>query len=207
MYLSIESTRNTEVDMTRAVTVLAVVSGILLSTEARAQGEDWENPGLWVAAGGGYGLATTECARCGGGSQGSFSLLAGVGGSASRSVRFGIEGVGWFQSTADTAREYFGATALVQWFPVKTIPLSVQVGVGGGRVAQEAGGDLIEAAGFNIQLGANYDYYFSRHFALRPFFRYLFSRGLTTKLNRQVQFTDLNFGLLYFGVAVTWIKL
>ncbi len=193
--------------MTRAVMALLVIGGLLVSTEAFAQGEDWEDPGLWVAAGGGYGLATTDCARCSLGSHGSFAVVLGLGGSASRKIRFGIEGVGWFQAGADTAREYVGIAAIVQWFPAKTTPLSIQVGVGGGRYAEEGGGDLLEASGFHLQIGANYDYYFSRNFAVRPFARYSLSRGLTTKLNRQVQFTDMNYGLLYFGFALTWVKL
>jgi hypothetical protein len=193
--------------MTRAVMALFVIAALLASTEALAQGEEWEDPGLWVAAGGGYGLASTDCVRCSEGSLGSFAVILGVGGSASRKIRFGIEGVGWFQSAADTAREYIGVVAIVQWFPVEKTPLSIQVGVGGGRYAEEGGGDLLEASGFSLQIGANYDYYFSRNIAVRPFARYLFAGGLTTKVNRQVQFTDLNYGLLYFGVALTWVKL
>lgn len=193
--------------MTRAVMALVVIGGLLASAEAFAQGEEWEDPGLWIAAGGGYGLATTDCVLCSDGSRGSFVVLLGIGGSASRTVRFGIEGVGWFQSSADTSREYFGVMAVAQWFPVQTIPLSVQLGIGGGRYAQEGGGDVLEASGFNVLLAANYDYYITRNIAVRPFARYLVSPGLTTKVNQVALFTDLTFGLLYFGVALTWVKL
>ena len=195
--------------MTRAVMVLLVIGELLVSTEAFAQGEEWEDPGLWIAAGGSYGLASTDCVRCSVASLSGFAAVVGFGGSASRKIRFGVEGVGWFQAGADTTREYIGLAVIVQWFPVKTTPLSIQVGVGGGRYAEQGGGDLLEASGFNLQIGANYDYYFSRNIAVRPFARYLFTGagGLTTKLNRQVQFTDMNFGLLHLGVALTWVKL
>ena len=193
--------------MTRTAMALLVIGGLMVSTEALAQGEEWEEPGLWIAAGGGYSLGSTDCARCSVASLTGFAAVVGFGGSASRKIRFGVEGVGWFQSAADTAREYIGVVAVVQWFPVKTTPLSIQFGLGGGRYAEEGGGDILEASGFNVQLGASYDYYFTRNIAVRPFVRYLFSRGLTTKLNRQPQFTDLNFGLFYFGVALTWVKL
>ena len=193
--------------MTRAIMALLVIGGLLVSTEVLAQGEAWEDPGFWVAAGGGYGVASTDCVRCSEGSLGSFVALLGFGGSASRKIRFGVEGVGWCQAGSDTAREYIGIVAIMQWFPLETTPLSIQVGIGGGRYAEEGGGDLLDASGFSLQIGANYDYYFSRNIAVRPFVRYLSSRGLTTKLNRQVQFSDMNYGLFYFGFALTWVKL
>ncbi len=191
--------------MKQMVIVLAIAAWVLLPTDVQAQ-EDWEQPGVWVTAGGGYGSVQTNCVRCSVPRHNSFAFLAGVGGSASKKVRFGVEAVGWFQSAADTSRDYFGVLALTQFFPFESLPFSAQIGVGGGRYAEEGAGDVLEAFGFAISFGAAYDYRFARGFDARLFVRYLFSNGLTIRVNRQVQFTDLNYNMLYLGVALVWTK-
>ncbi len=191
--------------MKHMVMALAMVVLALLPRTVQAQ-EDWERPGLWMTGGGGYGSAQTDCVRCSVDRHNSFAFLVGIGGSASRTIRFGVEAVGWFQSAADTSREYFAGVVITRFFPFETIPVSVQVGVGGGRYAEAGGGDVLEAFGFVFDLGASYDYRFARALDARLFARYLFSNGLTTRVNRQVQFTDLNFNMLYVGIALVWTK-
>jgi opacity protein-like surface antigen len=185
---------------------LAMVVGLLVPETARAQ-DDWKEPGLWIEGGVGYGIANTDCARCSTQGHPAITFLAGIGGSASMKIRFGVEALGWKQSAADTAREYFGAMVLAQWYPVENVPFHIQGGIGGGRYAEEGGGDLLEASGFNLSLGTGYDYFFTRNFTVRAFLRYVWANGLSTKLNREPLFTDLNFNVLHFGLALTWQKM
>ena len=122
MYLMKRTNDDPEVDMKQMVMVMVIAVWVLLPTGVQAQ-EDWEQPGLWVTAGGGYGSSQTDCVRCSVSRHNSFGFLVAAGGSASKKIRFGVEGLGWIQSAADTSREYFGVMAFTQFFPFETVPV------------------------------------------------------------------------------------
>lgn len=164
--------------------------------------EDLKEPGFWAIGGVGGGSASIECSVCTEARKPSVSFMAALGGSASRSFKFGIEGLGWVQSDTDTTRQYFAGVAIVQWFPLPEHLLHLQAGVGAGGYGERRDTDLVTAVGLSFLVGAGYDVRVSRSWYIRPYIRYLISNGLTAK--RQLLRGDLDFSIWYFGVGFGW---
>ena len=166
--------------------------------------EELKEPGFWAVGGVGGGSAGMECSVCATARKPSVSVMAALGGSASNSVKFGIEGLGWVQSDQDTTRQYFAGAAIVQWVPLQKHLLHLQVGIGAGGYGERRNNELVKAFGLNFLVGAGYDIRVNRSWYIRPYVRYLFSNDLSVKKRGLPTLGKLNFSMWYFGVGFGW---
>lgn len=141
--------------------------------------------GLWVAFGGGAGLAHTACDQCVSlGRDAGGTMEVGVGGTISPHLQVGAEVSGWFDGLGAGRSSTSFADVVGYYLPWSKSGWFVQAGGGYARYSQRTGrGGTVTTTttrGLGAQLGAGYQFGLGRTFILSPFVAYhrAFSSGL-----------------------------
>ncbi len=189
--------------MRRSLPCLVVLSSLaVFAGPVFAQSGD--RRGLWFGLGVAPASVHAKCARCSADRKLGYAGYVHIGGSFSPRLRAGVEATGWRQSDPDSTREYGAVTLMVLLHPVPTSPVYLKVGVGAGRYAERGGSDLLSANGFATLLGAGADFRIRQRITIGPYVNYVFSNNQALKVNRLLQFTELDLNMVQFGVGGRW---
>lgn len=185
--------------------IFAVIALAVLTVPLAGQ-RRIEHEGFWLGLGAapGVGKCTLEL-RCSTASKLGIAGWVAAGGTISERVLVGIEANGWAHSEPDTVRQFGSVTATLVFYPIEEGPFYGKAGIGAGRYAEDAAGQILTANGFAFVLGAGADLAVSSRLAIVPFVQYVVSNRQTAKRSRfPIEGALLDFSMIQLGVGARW---
>jgi len=189
-----------------ALAVLALAAGALSAQKSNPKTKVTSNrSGQWIGFGFGIGVPHVGCDICTSSRPGSLSGYVKVGGTLSRKVLLGVESDGWIHNSDEVDEYLLGLAGMVYYYPNPKKRLFYKAGLGGLRFQMDDGPNRLSSMAFGINLGAGYDYPYSRSVSFSPFVTvFVASLGGGIEFNGEPAVESNSLILLQLGMGVTW---
>jgi hypothetical protein len=193
--------------MVRSVLVTLVVSAAAAAVADAQQAHD--RSGLWAGVGLGVGSARASCSVCAGRATGP-AAHARLGGTISRKLLVGVQGIGWFDVAGASDRTLLMLAAVGTLYPWPDKGLYLEAGIGGYRYVEADTANELSTQGLALHVGAGFDVRITRGVSLSPFAILVSSgSGNPTRLDKSSGtllplLSDMTVRYFQLGVAATF---
>lgn len=183
-----------------------LISALALAGISRpAQAQDSRaRQGFWWGVGVGYGWVHVRCDICQADRKAALTATGGLGGTITRSVRFGAELSGWTRGE-ENIDEYLGSlSAILNWYPNPDGAFHLKGGLGYVAYRIDDGEDDLTSSGFGPLVGAGFEIGLGRRASVEPYLSAIVTipRG-NLQLNGDRQAEGVSLSLVQFGLGVT----
>lgn len=192
----------------RSLTCMVLAAG-LAAGPLSAQDSTATNPnlrqGFWIGFGLGGGSIGVECDICSNDRTGGFSGNLKLGGTLSQSFLLGGETNGWLHSETGLDEQMAFASIVGVWYPSKTGPFYLKIGLGGMSYVADDGANELKATAPSGSFGLGYDFRVTSNMSVTLWLNSLASSPVDLEFNGVKISTDnITLNLVQIGAGLTW---